>query len=245
MQQKTYPLTNAQKGMYYEWQKDKDLTQYNNPFLYEFPEKIESEKLQDAFLKVIEAHPFLKLKLKLLGNGEVVQYFVKEDPVNIPVFETKEEGIRERLLKTLRPFDLLSGEPLYRIDIYSTPRKIYVLLDIHHIAYDGSSSIVFNKDLVKAYNGEELQEESFTCGDFALMETERMQGEEYKQDEAYFTERLSGVTPAKLPILNRSEQASGTLDKVSEYVDYQEISDYCKRLDISPTTCLPGPWVSV
>ena len=240
MQQKTYPLTNAQKGMYYEWQKDKELTQYNNPFLYEFPETIQTQKLHDALVKTVQAHPFLKLKLKLLGNGEVVQYFVKEDPVNIPVYETKEEGIRERLLQTVRPFDLLSGEPLYRIDIYNTPRKIYVLLDIHHIAYDGSSSIVFHKDLVKAYNWEELQEESFTCGDFALLENERMQGEAYKRDEAYFTERLSGVTPAKLPILNRSEQASGTLDKVSEYVDYQKISDYCKRLDISPNNLFAG-----
>ncbi len=240
MQQKTYPLTNAQKGMYYEWQKDKELTQYNNPFLYEFPENIQAQKLHDALVKTVQAHPFLKLKLKLLGNGEVVQYFVKEDPVNIPVYETVEEGLRERLLKTVKPFDLLSGEPLYRIDLYKTPRKIYVLLDIHHIAYDGSSSIVFHKDLVKAYNGEELQEESFTCGDFALLETERMKGGEYKRDEAYFTERLSGVTPAKLPILNRSEQAAGMLDKVSEYIDYQEISDYCKRLEISPNNLFAG-----
>ena len=108
MQQKTYPLTNAQKGMYYEWQKDKELTQYNNPFLYEFPETIQTQKLHDALVKTVQAHPFLKLKLKLLGNGEVVQYFVKEDPVNIPVYETKEEGIRERLLQTVRPFDLVS-----------------------------------------------------------------------------------------------------------------------------------------
>ncbi|MFA5769607.1 MAG: amino acid adenylation domain-containing protein, partial [Bacteroidales bacterium] len=240
MQQKTYPLTNAQKGMYYEWQKDKELTQYNNPFLYEFPENIQAQKLHDALVKTVQAHPFLKLKLKLLGNGEVVQYFVKEDPVNIPVYETVEEGLRECLLKTVKPFDLLSGEPLYRIDLYKTPRKIYVLLDIHHIAYDGSSSIVFHKDLVKAYNGKELQEESFTCGDFALLETERMKGGEYKRDEAYFTERLSGVTPAKLPILNRSEQAAGMLDKVSEYIDYQEISDYCKRLEISPNNLFAG-----
>ncbi|MFA5302467.1 MAG: condensation domain-containing protein, partial [Bacteroidales bacterium] len=240
MQQKTYSLTNAQKGIYFEWQKDKELTQYNNPFLYEFPKNIKAKKLQDAIAKVIQAHPFMKLKLKLLGNGEVVQYFVKEDPVNIPVYETAEEGLRDRMLASVRPFDLLSGEPLYRIDIYKTSGKVYMFLDIHHIVYDGTSIIVFYKDLVKAYNGEELREESFSCADFALMETERMQGEAYKSDEVYFTGKLSGVTPTKLPVLNVSEQEVGKLERVSESVDYQKISDYCQRLGISPNNLFTG-----
>ena len=240
MQQKTYPLTNAQMGMYYEWQKDKELTQYNNPFLYEFPVSVKAERLRAAFVKVIEAHPTLKLKIKLLGNGEVVQYFVREDPVDIPVYETVEEGLRDRIRTSVRPFDLLSGEPLYRIDIYKTPAKVFVLLDIHHIAYDGSSSTVFHRDLVKAYEGGSLEEESFTCCDFALVEAEKMQSEVYKSDEAYFMEKLSGVTPAKLPILNGQEQAAGTLDKVSEKLDYSQVSAYCKRLDISPNNLFAG-----
>ncbi|MDD3811824.1 MAG: amino acid adenylation domain-containing protein [Bacteroidales bacterium] len=240
MQQKTYPLTNAQKGIYYEWQKDKELTQYNNPFFYEFPEKTDALRLRNAFIQVIEAHPFLKLKLKLLGNGEVVQYFVKEDPVNIPIYETSSENLKNKALATTRPFNLLSGEPLYRIDIYQTPDKVFAMLDIHHIAYDGSSSIVLHRDLVKAYNGEKLAEETFTMGDFALLEAERMRGEEYKQDEAYFSERLAGSATAKLPILNRSEQAAGTLDKVSEFVDYQQVSDYCRQAHISPNNLFAG-----
>ncbi|MDD4919571.1 MAG: amino acid adenylation domain-containing protein [Bacteroidales bacterium] len=240
MQQTTYPLTSAQMGMYYEWQKDKELTQYNNPFLYRFPDQIDAERLKAAFVKVIEAHPFLKLKLKILGNGEVVQYFVPQDPVNIPVIETIEEGLRERVLSGIRPFDLLLGEPLYRIHIYKTPSRVFAFLDIHHIVYDGSSSIVFHRDLVKAYNGESLTEETFTCAHFALLEAERMRGEEFKRDEAYFREKLSGNTPAKLPILNRSEEAAGTLDKVSKYIDYKQVSDYCKRLEISPNNLFAG-----
>ncbi|NLH23683.1 MAG: AMP-binding protein, partial [Bacteroidales bacterium] len=238
--QTTYPLTSAQMGMYYEWQKDKELTQYNNPFLYRFPDQIDAERLKAAFVKVIEAHPFLKLKLKILGNGEVVQYFVPQDPVIIPVIETIEEGLQDRVLSCIRPFDLLAGEPLYRIEIYKTPSRIFVFLDIHHIAYDGSSSIVLHRDLVKAYNGEPLAEETFTCAHFALLEAERMRGEEYKRDEAYFGGKLSGIIPAKLPILNRSEEAAGTLCKVSEYVDYKQVSDYCKRLGISPNNLFAG-----
>jgi len=240
MQQITYPLTNAQRGMYYEWQKDKELTQYNNPFLYEFPERINAERLKDAYIKVIEAHPFLKIKLKTQPSGDVVQYFVQQDPVIIPIIETAEEGLRERVLSGIRPFDLLLGEPLYRIQIYKTPSRIYVFMDIHHIAYDGSSSIVFHRDLVKAYNGESLSKETFTCAHFALLEAERMQGEEYKRDEAYFRQKLAGIIPAKIPILHRSEEAAGTLDKVSEYVDYKQVSDYCKNLEISPNNLFAG-----
>lgn len=240
MQQLTYPLTSAQMGMYYEWKKDKEQTRYNNPFLYEFPETIDTERLKDAYVKLIEAHSFLTLRLKTLGNGDVVQYFVPDVPVNIPVIETVAEGLRERVLSGIRPFDLLAGEPLYRIVIYKTPFRVYVFMDIHHIAYDGSSSIVFHRDLAKAYNGETLSKETLTCAQFALLEAERMRGEEYKRDEAYFREKLSGITPAKLPILKRSEEAAGTLDKVSEYVDYKQIIDYCKRLEISPNNLFAG-----
>jgi len=240
MQQLTYPLTSAQMGMYYEWKKDKEQTRYNNPFLYEFPETIDTERLKDAYVKLIEAHSFLTLRLKTLGNGDVVQYFVPDVPVNIPVIETVAEGLRERVLSGIRPFDLLAGEPLYRIVIYKTPFRVYVFMDIHHIAYDGSSSIVFHRDLAKAYNGETLSKETLTCAQFALLEAERMRGEEYKRDEAYFREKLSGTTPAKLPILKRSEEAAGTLDKVSEYVDYKQIIDYCKRLEISPNNLFAG-----
>ena len=80
MQQTTYPLTSAQMGMYYEWQKDKELTQYNNPFLYRFPDQIDAERLKAAFVKVIEAHPFLKLKLKILGN---VYIFIRRLPASL------------------------------------------------------------------------------------------------------------------------------------------------------------------
>jgi hypothetical protein len=48
-------------------------------------EKTNAPRLRNAFIQVIEAHPFLKLKLKLLAMRDVVQYFVKEDPVNIPI----------------------------------------------------------------------------------------------------------------------------------------------------------------
>jgi hypothetical protein len=114
------------------------------------------------------------------------------------------------------------------------------MLDIHHIAYTARPALFLHRDLVKAYNGEKLAEETFTMGDFALLEAERMRGEEYKQDEAYFSERLAGSATAKLPILNRSEQAAGTLDKVSEFIDYQQVSDYCRQAHISPNNLFAG-----
>ena len=57
MENETYPLSNSQKGMYYEWQKDKTLTRYNNPFLYDFPDSVQAERLREAFVKVVDAHP--------------------------------------------------------------------------------------------------------------------------------------------------------------------------------------------
>jgi hypothetical protein len=51
MKPKSYPLSSSQKGIYYEWEKDKSLTQYNMALLYDFPLPTDVERLRKAFEK--------------------------------------------------------------------------------------------------------------------------------------------------------------------------------------------------
>ena len=132
----SYPLTENQKGLYYEWEKDREALQYNIPYRITLPGSVDSGRLKDAVARVIDAHPYLKTTLAVEGE-EVVQLRRDEAPVEIEY----EKGISEETVQTavasfVRPFNLL-GDTLYRISIYDTGEHVYLLTDIHHIIYDG------------------------------------------------------------------------------------------------------------
>jgi hypothetical protein len=78
MKPKSYPLSSSQKGIYYEWEKDKSLTQYNMAFLYDFPVTTDVERLRKAFEKVFAAHPGLNVRIRIEGD-EAVQYFNEDE----------------------------------------------------------------------------------------------------------------------------------------------------------------------
>jgi gramicidin S synthase 2 len=238
METQSFPLSISQTGIYYEWEKDKSLTHYNMAFLYDFPVTTDVERLQKAFKKVFAAHPGLNARIRIEGS-EVVQYFYKDEPVQITLRNVGESEMEDLISGIVRPFDL-TGSALYRIEFYKTEKKLYVFVDFHHIIFDGNSFTIFKRDLLRAYDGEELTKESFTVGDYALQECSLAGSAEYLEAEAYFEKRLSGITMTKVPTINNKEQEMGYLQHVSEYIDLRLVNDFCARLNISPNNLFAG-----
>ena len=194
----SYPLTENQKGLYYEWEKDREALQYNIPYRITLPGSVDSGRLKDAVARVIDAHPYLKTTLAVEGE-EVVQLRRDEAPVEIEYEKgVSEESVQTAVASFVRPFNLL-GDTLYRISIYDTGEHVYLLTDIHHIIYDGSSTVIFYRDLTKAYGGDALEEEPFTAYDESLREEELERSEVYTRAEEYFAGLLGGVEMTRLP----------------------------------------------
>ncbi len=238
METKFYPLSDSQKGIYYEWEKDKSLTQYNLAFLYDFPVSIDSERIINAFENVINAHPIIKVKLGMKGE-EVVQYFLEEDHVEINIQNVRESEMEGIISRFIRPFDLI-GSALYRIELYQTEKKVYVLFDIHHILFDRSSVEIFNMDLVRAYEGEVLTKEYFTEYDYADLEYSRKGDTEYLEAESYFEKRLSGITMTRVPTINNKKNEVGFKQLLSEFIDQDLVNEFCTKLRISPNNLFAG-----
>lgn len=55
-----YPLSGSQMGIYAEYDKAPDATNYNIPSLYDLGYGIEPERLKNALITVVNAHPYLK-----------------------------------------------------------------------------------------------------------------------------------------------------------------------------------------
>lgn len=226
-----YPLTENQKGLYYEWEKQREALQYNIPYRFTLPGSVDSGRLREAVGKVIEAHPYLKTTLRIEGDGPVQ---VRRDgaPVEIEYLKgISEEEAAERAGRFVRPFNLLGGT-LYRISIYDTGVHVYLFTDFHHIIYDGSSSVVFYGDLTRAYKGEAIEKEKFTAYDEALREEELERSEVYTRAEEYFAKLLDGVEMTRLQPMKSVSGVSALKRLVSE-IALPEMKGFVEKYGIT------------
>lgn len=192
-----YPLMENQLGIYLEWKKNPDTTQYNIPFVYAF-EGTDANRMVNALKKVVNAHPYLKSKL-IEVDGKVVLQRNDEDPVEVIVSELCEEPENAFFQKRVLPFHLLDNQ-LYRLEVLKTPYKTYLFFDVHHIIFDGLSGKVFLNDLKRAYEGDILKQESYQAYDYALYEQEELQNTEKIQEaELWYVELLAGANAISLP----------------------------------------------
>ena len=120
-----YPLMENQRGLYLEWKKYPNTTQYNIPFVYGF-EGIDADLMVNALKKTVNAHPYLKSKL-IEVDGEVVLQRNDQDPVEVKVSELNEEPENSYFQKRVLPFHLL-GDQLYRLEVMkNTTQDLFVL----------------------------------------------------------------------------------------------------------------------
>ena len=193
----SYPLMENQRGLYLEWKKNPDTTQYNVPFVYGF-EGIDADRMVNALKQVVNAHPYLKSKL-IEVDGEVVLQRNDEATVEVKVSKLSEEPDNAYFQKRVVPFHLMSDQ-LYRLEVLKTPLKTYLFFDVHHIIFDGLSGKVFMNDLKRAYEGEKLKQEGYQAYDYSLYEQEELQDtEKIQKAESWYDELLTGANAISLP----------------------------------------------
>ncbi|MDR3090845.1 MAG: amino acid adenylation domain-containing protein [Clostridiales bacterium] len=183
-----YPLTQNQLGVYFACARQPASVVYNIPFALELDAETSLDDLKKAALAVIAAHTYIKTRL-VMKDGEVCQERRDEYPVEIPcgsVAEAEYEKLRDAFA---RPFNLFEG-PLFRVELYRTEKAVHLLMDFHHIIFDGASADIFLRDLSKALAGEALEAETFTSFDLSLAEP-REGDAEYDGAKAYFVSLLS------------------------------------------------------
>lgn len=218
-----YPLMENQLGIYMEWKKNPDTTQYNIPSVYCF-EGIDADRLVKALKQVVNAHPYLKSKLMEI-DGEVVLQRNDQESVETTVCELCEEPGKDYFQKRVVPFHLLRDQ-LYRLEVLKTPHKTYLFYDVHHIIFDGLSGKVFMNDLKRAYEGEVLEQENYQAYDYALYEQEELQNSEKTlKAESWYDKLLIGANTISLP--NYSTPDGINYAEVEVDVPSQNIDTFC------------------
>ena len=69
--QTDYPLSKTQEGVYVECIAQPKSTVYNIPILLEISKELDEDKLKDAIVAAVNAHPFIKTRLFLNDDGDI------------------------------------------------------------------------------------------------------------------------------------------------------------------------------
>ncbi|WP_139488493.1 non-ribosomal peptide synthetase [Brevibacillus dissolubilis] len=201
--QDVYPVSPAQRRMYFMQQIEPTAVHYNIPAVLLIEGVVDTEQFRTAVGQMIERHEVFRTSFEM--NGDVLMqrvHPVAELPFT--VLDAREQGgkLEQTVQDFIRPFDL-SKAPLIRIALVVLDAGRYALLvDMHHIISDGTSMSTFTQELIRLYEGEELPSLRIHYKDFAVWHKAWVQSEAYEKQERYWLETFGGSESAKdLPVL--------------------------------------------
>ena len=227
------PLSYAQMGVYVECMKNPTATVYNIPFKVAFPKTIDTQALADALRALVKLHPQLTAHFGSEGS-ETVQIVAPEQQVEIAMSNLSEAELERYKHEFVRPFNLNRG-PLYHFEIVTTEQQVYLLMDVHHLVFDGASMDLFLNQLCATLNGEALDAEDLSYANFVMEEKKAESGEAFAAASAWFQESLGtleGVTEIPADLTNPIEQ--GTVSLATSPFDMAAVDTFCRANHITP-----------
>lgn len=230
--QEYYPLTPNQVGVYIDWEQNRDSLQYNIPTLLRF-EHVNVEKLVDSLRQVVDNHAYMKVRMER-HEGEVVQHRCDDAEPKVSVFALSEEPDASFFQQRIHPFDILQDN-LYRIEVYTYQDITWLLMDVHHIAFDGGSLSVFRRDLQMAYEGEAMDKETFTAYDYALYNQAWQQSEAYGLAKAHFAQVMEGAEAVQYPVSTSEVEKQG-LQKTYVEVPRGQLRACAQRMGVTESS---------
>lgn len=197
-QKEFYPLSSAQKRIYLLQKMYPESEVYNMPGVMQLPPNFNTDRIKEAFLKLILRHESLRTSFEEL-NGIPYQRIHNEVPFeldNYIVDECDKEIVFE---KHSRPFDLANA-PLLRVAVVKLrgEKSDFLVFDMHHIICDGTSRILLEKEFTKLYNGEDLPESTIQYKDYAEWQNINKATPRMLKQKKYWIEKFSD----DIPLLN-------------------------------------------
>ena len=183
--------------------------------------------------RVIEAHPELSVHFTTQGDA-IIQTTDDSVPVEVPITKMSEEELAKYKNEFVRPFNLQKA-PLYRAEVVTTPAGIYLLLDVHHLVFDGGSADLLIRQLNAAIEGKAVEKESYNYLDFVTDQQAAEETDAFKASQQFFAEKLqtcegASEIPADLP---KSDE-QGYIGEAVCPADLEKATAFCRQQEITP-----------
>ena len=237
--QEYYPVSSAQKRMYYASSLDDNSLLYNIAGGIILSQTLDKEKLEKCFNTIINRHESLRTYFEIV-DGNIVQKIL--DKVDFKLeFENSDSNDIDKLFNSfVKPFNL-NKAPLFNAKLINiNNKKSLLLINMHHIISDGTSLSILIDELCKLYNNEgNLPELTISYKDFAVWENNKLKSDQFNKDKEYWVNQFND----EIPLLNmptnyaRPSMQSFEGDNVFSQIDSNltsKLNEVSKKLGITP-----------
>ncbi|MCV2515295.1 amino acid adenylation domain-containing protein [Bacillus subtilis] len=208
------PLSEVQKGLWTLQKMSPEKSAYHVPLCFKFSSGLHHETFQQAFGLVLNQHPILK---HVIQEKDGVPFLKNEPALSIEIkteniSSLKESDIPAFLRKKVKEPYVKENSPLVRVMSFSrSEQEHFLLVVIHHLIFDGVSSVTFIRSLFDTYQlllkGQQPEKAVSPAiyHDFAAWEKNMLAGKDGVKHRTYWQKQLSGTLPnLQLPKVSAS-----------------------------------------
>jgi amino acid adenylation domain-containing protein/non-ribosomal peptide synthase protein (TIGR01720 family) len=186
-----YPVSSAQKRLYFHHQLNAGGTFYNLAQVHPLPGEIHVPRLTTIFQQLIDRHESLRTSFHMIG-GEPMQRVHPRLEFQV------EEGFSQThggVASFVRPFDLAQA-PLFRVGVMEhADKKRFLLIDMHHIITDGTSQGILVSEFMRLAANVELPAPAVRYRDYVHWRQRLYDTGDIKTQEAYWLNRFADDIP--------------------------------------------------
>ncbi len=184
---------------------------YNVPLVHRIDGDLRAGLLEQALTELLRRHEILRTGYRV-RSGALRQFVRPATPVRIPLADVsayddpEAEADRRTAAEARRPFDLSTDPVIRPLLVRVAPRRHRLCLTLHHIACDGWSLDILQRELSALYTAllagsppglPPLREQ---YADYAEDQTARLTDRALLAAREYWLKHLSGIrTPVTLP----------------------------------------------
>ncbi|MBE6048536.1 MAG: amino acid adenylation domain-containing protein [Clostridium sp.] len=194
----SYVSSSEQKRIYLSTMiQDKYSINYNLPSAFIIEGKLDKDKVQQAFNKIVERHESLRTNFEY-ENNECIQKIYKNIDFKVSYSKKNTEDYDSLLDEFVKPFDL-EKDILIRVEIVEVCDNKYILMvDMHHIISDGMSINIVIDEFRNIYFDKELTPIKYGYKDYTLWQKEYAKTDSFKKEEVFWVNEFKD----NIPVLN-------------------------------------------
>ncbi|MFC0514087.1 non-ribosomal peptide synthase/polyketide synthase [Mucilaginibacter angelicae] len=184
--------------------------QYHVPAVFNLSGVLNIDALQNTFRTIVNRHEVLRTVI-FERNGQGYQHVKPENTwalkqTDAKYYEEQHLSLEQYIrLQIAQPFDLSKDDMLRAELIRVGENESTLVLTMHHIASDGSSSAILAKEWLELYNAFSDNREpvlpvlAVQYPDYAIWQRTNLQGDLLASKLAYWQRKLAGVSTLQLP----------------------------------------------
>ncbi|MGE7908212.1 amino acid adenylation domain-containing protein [Lysinibacillus xylanilyticus] len=190
---KLFPVTPLQESLFTIYLQEPLSIKNNIVLLSRITEDTNITGLKNYIEQEIESQDIFKTRFEFV-DGQLFQKYDKDLQFCIEEHYIQN---KEQIEDLISPFDF-NTDMLIKVLIVHTSTDSYLLVNVHHIIFDGESAKILVENLLQRMHGEKIKGPDYNFIDYSEYLSKYKGSEKYKEDQKYW-QHLVGVKNVTVP----------------------------------------------